>query len=298
MVNYTFSATVLQPESVTYDPLRLISAIQNVSIVDRLFPTREMDLLDLQYATYALGTKSAPEVVADIGDKTTFDRITSQKKLTDIFYIEDYLRFTDVDWERMQRDPANFDANLAALGYQFGLKRNQVGLGGNTDPAISGLLTTARGTDAALTNKDATDLAGWKAMIAELESDLRTNILGYYNTVSKWILMTSDVYTLGEALYFTYDETKTIIDWLKEKYNGQVFVDNHFGETTPGGNDGTQCIMLGIYHPEFQEMIQTPINSKNISMGAGEVRYRFTQHYTPICHHVEGFHWENGVTVS
>ena len=177
MVDYTFNATVLQPSSVTYDPQRIIRPLQEVSIIDKLFPSRTLpNLEDLTYTYYTLSERSLPNVVHDISSDGDADTITAQKKNIDLPYIEDFMRYTDMQWKRMMRDPANFDENLRELGEKFGIKRNNVGLGGNTDPAVNGLMTTSRATDAALTNKTATTFAGWAAMIAELRSDLRTAI--------------------------------------------------------------------------------------------------------------------------
>lgn len=298
MVDYTYNATVLQGSSVTYDPNRILRPLEEVSIIDRLFPFLELPgLADLKYTYYTLSERSLPSVVHDLSSDGEADTITSQKKDISLPYIEDFMRYSDMQWERMQRDPANFDENLRELGEKFGEKRNIIGLGGNTDPAINGLLNTNRATDAALTNKTATTFAGWAAMIGELRSDLRGAIKNRFNTINKWLLMTDDVYTLAETTYSTTKEELSVLDWLNQQFNGEVYVDDHFGETTPGANDGTQNIMIGVRDPSFAQILQTGIHNKDISRHSGEKRFRFAQHFVPVTYKVGGYHYEDAVTI-
>lgn len=298
MPAYTYSATILQPESATFDPKRIIRPLQDVSIIDRLFKSRTLpNLKDLTYNYYTLGERNLPKVVHDLSSDGDADTITAQKKSVDLPYIEDFMTYTDMAWQRMMGDPANFDENLRELGEKFGVKRNNIGLGGNTDPAIDGLMTTNRATDAALTNKVATSFSGWLSMIAELRSDLRGALKMKYNTTPQWLLMTDDVYSLAESVYSTTKQELSVLEWLKQQFNGEVYFDDHFGETTIGGDDGTQNIMIGVRDPAFAEILQTGIKRDEAARHKLEVRWRFAQHFVPITYKVGGFHWENAVTV-
>ncbi len=299
MPSYTYNATVLQGDSVTFDPRRIIDPLQELSVVEKLFVHRTIpNLEDLKYTYFTLGERNLPQVVHDLSADGDADTITSQQKDVPLPYIEDFMRYTDMQWARMARDPANFDVNLRELGEKFGTKRNNIGLGGNTDPAIDGLMTANRATDAALTAKTATTFAGWTAMVAELRSDLRNAIKAKFNSAPQWLLMTDDVYSLAESVYSTVDDTVSVIKWLNEQFNGQVFVDDHLGESAVEADDGTQNIMIGIRDGDFAEILQTGINNKDISRSTAEKRFRFAQHYVPITYKVAGFHYEDGVTVT
>lgn len=297
---YSYSETVLQPKSVLYDPQRIIRPLQELSLAEKLFPSLEIESLEaLKYTYFELGERNLPSIVHDASSDGEADTIVSQQKEVMLPYIEDFMRYTDFQWKRMQKDPANFDENLRELGEKFADARDIVAIGGgNVDPALSGLMTSTRATDAALTNKVSTTFAGWMAMVAELKSDLRVSIKGRYNKAKPWLLMTEDVYVNAETVFSTTDDKFSALMWLEKEFNGQVFVDDLLGESAPNAADGSQNIMIGIRDPSFAQLLHTGIQRKDISRHAAEVRLRFIQHFVPVTYRVGGYHYEDGVTIT
>ena len=102
---------------------------------------------------------------------------------------------------------------------------------------------------------------------------------------------------MAEQTYSTTKEELAVIDWLNMKFNNNVYVDDHLGETAVGADDGTKNIMIGVYDPSFAEILQTGIERKDVSRHSGEIRLRFAQHFVPVVYKTAGFHYEDAVTV-
>lgn len=307
MTDFNYAATQLQPESYQFDAKVLLKPLLEVTIADRLSPGKTLGGIEqLQAFYYELTAQDLPEYKIDLDEPKTTD-ITSQQKVVDTPILQEAIRWSKMEWRRIVKDIADVNARVELLGPKFAEKRDIVQIAGHSDPAISGLLTAARGTDSALTNKDSTTFVGWTKMIAELRSDLRGGLKQLYNTLPQWLLMTEDVYNNAEQVYNLLQPTQNVLSWLRTPidrggagFGGAVYFSDHLGATVTdnvSAEDGTLNIMLGTFSEQTSMTLQTGFQREEAKRHEQEVRWFFMQRYRPVTLRTTGFYWENAVTV-
>lgn len=308
MADFNYAATQLQPESYQFDAKILLKPLAEVTIADRLSPSKPLGSVEqLQAFYYELTAQDLPEYKHDLDEPKTTD-ITSQQKMVDTPILQEAIRWSKMDWKRTVKDVADVNARIELLGPKFAEMRDVVQIAGHSDPAISGMLTAARATDSALTNKDATTFAGWSAMIAELRSDLRGGLKQLYNTLPQYLIMTEDVYSLAEQVYNLTETKLSVLQWLRMPiasggagFGGAVYFSDHLGATVTdnvSAEDGSQNILLGTFSEQTSMTLQTPFLREDAKRHEQEVRWFFMQRYRPVALRTTGFYWENAVTIT
>jgi len=305
----TFNAQNIQSESSEWDSSHVVHALQEVSNTDRMFSNafRTLGSVDDLLASYwNVTAQNLPQYKADAvePDRST---IEVNKVLEQVGLMQEELSWPGMDYRRIQKDPINISERERLLGPAFAEKRDVLNIAGNTidDLTVSGLLTTARATDAALTNTTATTFVGWTAMIGELLSDAAAALKGLFNPLraGMWIGFTPDVDALTYSTYSTSDQSVSVRSWLQGMFPGGVFNLPGLGGTVSGTTgkisaDGTQNIILGTNSPETSAMFQTGLVRKDVSRHVEEKRFWYQQRFLPVTLRTAGFHWENAVTVS